>query len=314
MTTIDKNNWPGRNYPAKLLLFGEYSVLVDQTALAVPYGKYHARWEKTIRESSNTQKEILDNFIDYLKLVIKGNEKFFLDLDQMERWFKSGLRLDSNIPTGCGLGSSGAFCAAVMDAFGIVKNDDLHALQHQFALMESFFHGKSSGLDPLVSYLNRPILIRAGELPHLKSNYHSSQPTFGVSLLDTKIQRSTAPLVSIFQQNLYSKEYSNKFEKTYLPQVNSAIRAYSDQDWEKLWHSCLLISELQFGLFNEMIPDNLKSIWKKGIQSDRYFMKLCGAGGGGFYYIFHRESEPCSELIPTSSPIGSYFFGLSADK
>ena len=37
----------------------------------------------------------------------------------------------------------------------------VYRLRSYFALMESFFHGSSSGLDPLISYLNQAILIRS---------------------------------------------------------------------------------------------------------------------------------------------------------
>ena len=76
---------------------------------------------------------------------------------------------DSSIPQGYGVGSSGALVAAVYDkyAFGkitvlenLTKEKLLH-LKAVFSLMESFFHGKSSGLDPLNSYLSLPILINS---------------------------------------------------------------------------------------------------------------------------------------------------------
>ena len=30
-----------------------------------------------------------------------------------------------------------------------------------------------------------------------------------------------------------------------------------------------------------MIPDEFHDLWKKGIDSGSYFLKLCGSGGGG---------------------------------
>ena len=31
-----------------------------------------------------------------------------------------------------------------------------------------------------------------------------------------------------------------------------------------------------------MIPKLYREIWKKGLEDKTYFLKLCGAGGGGF--------------------------------
>lgn len=32
-----------------------------------------------------------------------------------------------------------------------------------------------------------------------------------------------------------------------------------------------------------MIPDNIKPIWIKGLETKAYYIKLSGAGGGGFF-------------------------------
>ena len=76
---------------------------------------------------------------------------------------------DSSIPQGYGIGSSGALVASIYDQYAedkitILENltrDKLLNLKAIFSLMESFFHGKSSGLDPLNSYLSLPILINS---------------------------------------------------------------------------------------------------------------------------------------------------------
>ena len=76
---------------------------------------------------------------------------------------------DSSIPQGYGVGSSGALVAAIYDEYAsdkitVLENltrDKLLQLKTIFSEMESFFHGKSSGLDPLNSYLSIPILINS---------------------------------------------------------------------------------------------------------------------------------------------------------
>ena len=82
----------------------------------------------------------------------------------IQEWY-----FDSSIPQGYGVGSSGALVASIYDQYAadkitILENltrDKLLNLKAIFSLMESFFHGKSSGLDPLNSYLSLPILINS---------------------------------------------------------------------------------------------------------------------------------------------------------
>jgi mevalonate kinase len=78
---------------------------------------------------------------------------------------------DSSIPQGYGIGSSGALVAAIYDQYATDKitvlenltQEKLLKLKKIFGRMESYFHGTSSGLDPLNSYLSIPILINSAE-------------------------------------------------------------------------------------------------------------------------------------------------------
>ena len=90
-------------------------------------------------------------------------------LDDLKRDIDQNLHFDSSIPQGYGVGSSGALVAAIYDHYAddkitVLENltrEKLLRLKSIFSKMESFFHGKSSGLDPLNSYLSLPILINS---------------------------------------------------------------------------------------------------------------------------------------------------------
>jgi len=43
--------------------------------------------------------------------------------------------------------------------------------------------------------------------------------------------------------------------------------------------------------FKPMIPDEFHDLWKKGIDSGSYFLKLCGSGGGGYILGFAPNIE-----------------------
>jgi mevalonate kinase len=46
-----------------------------------------------------------------------------------------------------------------------------------------------------------------------------------------------------------------------------------------------------------MIPDNYKKLWKEGIDSNSYYLKLCGSGGGGYILGFTEDFEKASEKL-----------------
>jgi mevalonate kinase len=56
-------------------------------------------------------------------------------------------------------------------------------------------------------------------------------------------------------------------------------------------HEIKELSQLQFELFEALIPVSIKEIWQKGLETNRYYMKLCGAGKGGFFLIYSNEKE-----------------------
>ena len=83
-----------------------------------------------------------------------------------KRWAKEAentLTIDSNIPIGYGLGSSGAVTACIYERYA-VKTTKQETTRTRLAQMESFFHGKSSGIDPWVSYSQQSWLFQGNAL------------------------------------------------------------------------------------------------------------------------------------------------------
>ncbi|MBK6730026.1 MAG: hypothetical protein IPG60_03345 [Bacteroidetes bacterium] len=272
-----------KKYPSKILLFGEYAILLKGEALAVPYPKFTAYWvEKT--ESDSAFKPYLLQYADYL-----FSENYFLeiiDVTAFKNALESGLDIKSNIPIGYGAGSSGALVAAVYERFAkapIDKNDFL-ALKNVLGRMEDFFHSKSSGFDPLVCYLNKPLHI------HADGSIHSIEKEIPLlehmQLFNTAINRFTNQLVETFQERMKDEDYRTEIFETLL-QLNSDCISYLLSDNRNMFFETLRkLSEFQLKYFNFAIPPIIQGIWKNKLTHDTLIMKLCGAGGGGFMIEF----------------------------
>lgn len=157
----------GPLFYSKILLFGEYGIIKDSKGLTIPYNYYKGALKYGIN-SSIQSKESNAVLLNYQKFLKKINENLVsFDFKKMTTDLSKGLYFDSSIPKGYGVGSSGALVAAIYDCYALNKITVLENLTRQkllklksvFSEMESFFHGKSSGLDPLNSYLSLPILI-----------------------------------------------------------------------------------------------------------------------------------------------------------
>jgi mevalonate kinase len=259
-------------FPAKAILFGEYSIIRDGAALAIPLPMFGGRWAKKF----GVPQFSLPDF-SRSQHVFEAN----LDADLFQKEVSEGLFFDSNIPTGYGLGSSGAVVAAIFDRFGGDKNEaDLFLLKNKLAALEGFFHGKSSGIDPLLSLLNQPILVKRDEIRPISIDFSKKMPQ--LFLIDTKIKRSAKPLVQWFLEKCDDVFFLENIESQLKPANQTAIDALLENDADALFEAMHEISHFQFQHFQPMIPASMRTVWLDGLASDFFKIKICGAGGGGF--------------------------------
>jgi mevalonate kinase len=280
-------------YHSKLLLFGEYTVIKGSRALAVPYPHFSGRWNRSDHPSHAEEWKLMIAFFESKPLLKKA-----LNLTLLKDAVTEGLFFDSNIPVGYGVGSSGALCAAILDCFANERPNELNQSRHLLGEMEGFFHGKSSGLDPLVSFTGFPILVEGDQL-----NVINRKPPPGLGaeyclfLLDTGRQRETAPLVEKFLKMCADPEFEARCAGHLAEQTNAAIDAFIRDDLSKLEAAFRKISSFQYDDFRPMIPNSQRTIWQKGLEGKDYLLKLCGAGGGGFLLGFTRNWENTREQL-----------------
>ena len=205
---------------------------------------------------------------------------------------EQGLWFDANIPQGYGVGSSAALVAALLHHYGIQIPDGLAEKRILFGEIESYFHGKSSGLDVLVSFENTPLLIDgAGSIRAIALPDNQGMQVRLVDSMETGI---TSQLVNQF--NGKSEEFKSIFKKEYVATTQAAIRAFLDQTIDELMHHCRKLSRFAFDHMDFAIPENQKAVWKNGLQAENYCLKLCGSGGGGFALSFSRDAPPFDSI------------------
>ena len=284
--TINKTEL-ARIYPSKLLLFGEYSVLSGSQALAVPLPHWKGEW---IQEESNSMPEDspLLTYIDWLKSHdhISAASAAHMINDAEEGW-----KYVADIPIGYGLGSSGAFVAALYDRY-ITKENSSNPSSDLLMLskMESYFHGASSGMDPMVSFSGQAVY--KDEAGTFQSVNDPGWPEgFQVYLLDSGVERSTGPLVQIYKELIKDREFKLKIEHELIPAVEHAIHFYLSQTGGMLEECISIISQFQREYFSMLIPDPIKDQWDELIETPGMYVKFCGAGGGGFFQVITTASQ-----------------------
>lgn len=266
-------------YPGKILLYGEYSIVLKNKALAIPLISQSGSWEH-VNGADNIS---LFGWLEYLKKLPQAAD---YNLVHFEQELNRGLFFESTIPQGYGAGSSGALVAAFYAHFSIspITNPsitNLQELKKELGVLESYFHGNSSGTDPLVSYLKHSLLLANDKID--KINVPSPPDDLFFFLLDCGIARKTEPLVSTFLHEIQNnKNYTSDFENHYVPIVDQTIQEHLDGRFTALKKQWLELSQLQTHFFKAMIPQNLIEYWHKGNNEGHTHLKLCGAGGGGY--------------------------------
>ena len=297
----------GPLFYSKILLFGEYGIIKDSKGLSIPYNFYNGALKITdtnteVAKYSNAK---LFKFYNYLKNLNSPIVNF--NLDKFHNDLQLGMHFDSSIPEGYGVGSSGALVAAIYDYYAndkitVLENltrEKLLKLKDIFSNMESFFHGKSSGLDPLNSYLSIPILINSKK--DIKVTGIPSQQRVGegaVFLLDSGEVSTTAPMINIFMEKMKKDGFRKMLNEKFIKYTNKCVEDFLNGDLGSLFQNTKNLSKIVFDNFKPMIPNKYHSLWKKGIENDSYFLKLCGSGGGGYILGFAKDIEKAKkELI-----------------
>ena len=299
----------GPLFYSKILLFGEYGIIKDSKGLSIPYNFYKGALKTSKNPSQEAMKsnQSLNKFAEYLENIAKEQPNLVsFDLDALKKDIASGMYFDSSIPQGYGVGSSGALVAAIYDKYAqdkitILENltrEKLLKLKSIFGTMESFFHGKSSGLDPLNSYLSLPILINSQD--NIESTSIPSQNTEGkgaVFLLDSGTVGETAPMVQIFMEQMKNDGFRNMLKNQFIKHTDACVEDFVNGNVKSLFSNLKQLSHVVLDNFKPMIPVKFHELWKNGIETNDYYLKLCGSGGGGYILGFTEDIEKAKEAL-----------------
>lgn len=298
---------------AKILLFGEYTVIFDSKALTIPYTYFtgslsyigdnkYTNYDKAVNSNQN-MRMLLNHFVENKNI----SERYNLDTERFREDLDKGLYFESNIPQGYGVGSSGALIAAIYKEYCRTplnvngNSSNIRSLKEVFSGMESYFHGTSSGMDPLNCYVGKPLLFESRQNVHLVKVPHSKNNADGaIFLLDSGYAGATEPLVKLFLRKTENLDFKKQVQNILIPSTNNSIERLITGDLLGFFDGLYDLSTFQFDFMSEMIPENFIKIWRRGLETGEYYLKLCGSGGGGFLLGFTRDYKMAENLMKNS--------------
>ncbi len=300
---------------AKILLFGEYSILCDSMGLTIPYT--HFRGELSfIKDDKYTDydfaissNKLLREYAAYLrKLKDEGTLLCDFDIAAFENDISHSLYFESTIPQGYGIGSSGALVAALYEKYVVghvsqfkrITKEEIFKLKQIFSQMESYFHGTSSGMDPLNCYVKHPLLIHNKKdicMVGIPRNKHDENGA--IFLINTGKPGKTGPLVNLFLDNCKIDDFMSRVRNEMIPLNDACIKSLIKGETRKFFSNLRELSGFLYENLSPMIPETFKKIWRYGLESHTYYLKLCGSGGGGFLLGFTDDFEKAKAELRT---------------
>ena len=286
-----------KEFPGKILLLGEYTIIIGSKALVLPFRKFSGRLEmpekgeepvesgeQPLQAHALRSNDDLLGLLQYLeKLQEAGNLPDDFDIVRFKERVIEGIFFHSSIPEAYGAGSSGALVAAIYEEFGSggtrFEPQDFPSLRRILGQIESYYHGTSSGIDPLCCYLNKPVLFD-GDIAY-PVNVPASPPSTGFFLLDTGSPGMTGPMIEYFKSHLKEPGFLDMINEDLIPLIERNIDLLLDAD-SRLSVNMQKLSEMQYTSFSRMIPQDFHRIWQYGLQTGLFSLKLCGSGGGGY--------------------------------
>lgn len=287
-----------RKYLSKIMLVGEYGVILGGEALTIPFPRFYgvirthdasALVGKSVREDipagREGEREASGRYLRALHEYLSGIAPSAFHAKPDLRLFSENLDrywMEMHIPVSYGLGSSGVVSAAVYEHF-FPGADRLGLFEQKedLAQIESFFHGRSSGVDALSCYTGRPLHFRSGgEIRVLDFDPGRLPGDHVFFLLDSGPGSNTGSLVSRFMQSMKDPDYEGAIREEYLPLNHKLIESLMGRSEADPAMLMGILSEFQYRHFRQMIPEKVMDLWIGGLVSQEYFLKLNGSGGG----------------------------------
>lgn len=266
------------------MLFGEYALLEGSLALTMPFSGFSGILE--LNASDNKAQKSHDSVKAFSAALIDQFQDS-IRVDELKEHLKQGLFFNANIPQGYGVGSSAALVAALLQQYGKNLPETLPEKKAFFGEVESYFHGKSSGLDVLASFENKTLIMNAKG--GIKPMQLANDLSVTVHLVDSNQVGITSDMVNHFRS--LNDDFKANFRAEYVNATNLAIAAFLKNDGRDLMEYVKVLSQFTLDHMDFAIPASQLEMWRHGLSSGEYVVKLCGSGGGGFCLVFSTPDK-----------------------
>ena len=107
----------------------------------------------------------------------------------------------------------------------------------------------------------------------------------------------TAPMVNIFMNKMKNEGFRKMLNEDFAKYTDACIEDFLHGNVNSLFGNVKQLSKVVLSNFKPMIPTAFHSLWQKGIDTNAYYLKLCGSGGGGYILGFTEDYAKAKEIL-----------------
>ena len=91
--------------------------------------------------------------------------------------------------------------------------------------------------------------------------------------------------------------FAEKVDKEIVPLTNDIITDFLENNLSTTYTKIAQLSKLHLENFKFLILEKHLSIWENALKNDDFYLKICGAGGGGFMLGFCKDKSKVLEVF-----------------
>ncbi|WP_456330079.1 mevalonate kinase [Archaeoglobus sp.] len=267
--------------PGKIILFGEHAVVYGRHAVV---SAINLRCKVEVRKSNSFRiKSVLgESGLDFDRhpYVVQAVRRFL----EVKNISGAEIEIDSDIPIGSGLGSSGAVIVATLAALnaefeGGMDKESIFQMAKQ---VEIDVQGRASGIDPFISTFGGSWLFP--ERKKVSMPFKFFVINFG--------SRSTAEMVKKVAE--LREKHPEVMEKIFDSIDAVSLEAAEIKSRDKLEELIAINQSLlrAIGVSNPEIDETIAELERKGLRA-----KITGAGGGGCIFGLYKGEKPEGSFV-----------------
>ena len=92
-------------------------------------------------------------------------------------------------------------------------------------------------------------------------------------------------------ENMKQEGFRTMLKNQFVKHTDACVEDFLQGDVASLFSNVKQLSKVVLNNFKPMIPAKFHDLWKKGIETNDYYLKLCGSGGGGYILGFTEDIE-----------------------